>query len=76
MIRNFLKIISLKNFGKAHVEATMANSIGEIFKSKGELNKALYYYRESLRLETKKNKAFMYNKIANIYFYKMIIKKR
>ncbi|WP_273039915.1 hypothetical protein [Thermodesulfovibrio thiophilus] len=41
MIRNFLKIISLKNFGKAHVEATMANSIGEIFKSKGELNKAL-----------------------------------
>ncbi len=39
MIRNFLKIISLKNFGKAHVEATMANSIGEIFKSKGELNK-------------------------------------
>jgi len=41
MIRNFLKIISLKNFAKAHVEATMANSIGEIFKSKGELNKAL-----------------------------------
>ncbi|HQD35867.1 MAG TPA: hypothetical protein PKV92_02055 [Thermodesulfovibrio thiophilus] len=32
----------------------MANSIGEIFKSKGELNKALYYYRESLRLETNK----------------------
>lgn len=54
MIRNFLKIISLKNFAKAHVKATMANSIGEIFKSKGELNNALYYYRKFLRLETNK----------------------
>jgi tetratricopeptide (TPR) repeat protein len=48
--------------------AVLNNIAGMIYRNKGELDKALGYYEESLRLQTdEKEKATTYNNIAIIY---------
>ncbi len=60
-----------KKYGDRKGEATMLNNIGIIFHKKGELDKALEYYQESLRLKTnEKDKTPTYNNIAVIYYKK------
>jgi tetratricopeptide (TPR) repeat protein len=64
-----LKSLNLaKNLGNRKYEATALNNMALIFYDKGELDKALEYYKESLRLKTdEKGKATTYNNIALIY---------
>jgi tetratricopeptide (TPR) repeat protein len=68
----FSKSLSLaKDFGNTDLQAAILNNIGEIYVVKGELNKALSYCEESLRLKTnEKAKAPTYNNIAMIYTQK------
>jgi tetratricopeptide (TPR) repeat protein len=50
------------------MQASALNNIAGIYLNKGELDKALGYYEESLRLQTdEKEKATTYNNIAIIY---------
>ncbi|MFZ8787696.1 tetratricopeptide repeat protein [Thermocrinis sp.] len=57
-------------------QAVVLNNIAGIYRDKGELDKALGYYEESLRLQTdKKEKAITYNNIALIYVNKGKYKK-
>jgi tetratricopeptide (TPR) repeat protein len=57
-----------KDLGNTAAQATLLNNIAGIYKNKGELDKALSYYEESLSLETnEKDKATTYNNIATIY---------
>jgi tetratricopeptide (TPR) repeat protein len=67
-------IISLslaKGLGNTDEQAGLLNDIGGIYKDKGELDKALSSYEESLRLETnEKEKASIYNNIAVVYYQK------
>jgi tetratricopeptide (TPR) repeat protein len=57
-----------KDLGNTTMQATLINNIAAIYYDKGELDKALSYYEESLSLETnEKDKAVTYNNIANVY---------
>jgi len=57
-----------RDIGDKGMQAAVLNNIAVIYYAKGELEKALGYYEESLRLETdEKEKAPTYNNIANIY---------
>jgi tetratricopeptide (TPR) repeat protein len=57
-----------KDLGKTVMQAPLLNNIATIYNRKGELDKALSYYEESLSLQTnEKEKATTYNNIANIY---------
>lgn len=57
-----------KKLGDREGEAVLLNNIAGIFRNKGELDKALKYYEESLRLQTdEREKAPTYNNIAFIY---------
>jgi tetratricopeptide (TPR) repeat protein len=53
--------------GTKNEEATALNNIALIYDKKGELDKALDYYEQSLRLKSEKEKAPTYNNIALIY---------
>jgi len=60
-----------KDLGNTDMQASVLNNIAIIYKEKGELDKALSYYKDSLNLQTnEKEKATIYNNIANIYSYK------
>lgn len=57
-----------KELGKKDLEAIELNNIALIFDSKGEFDKALNYYQESLKLKDHETeKATTYNNIAIIY---------
>ena len=57
-----------KKLGNREYEVTALNNIALILNDKGELDKALEYLEESLRLSTdEKDKASIYNNIALIY---------
>jgi Tfp pilus assembly protein PilF len=59
-----------KDLGNTDDQATLLNNIAGIYDKKGELDKALSYYEESLSLKTEKEKAPIYNNIALIYIKK------
>jgi tetratricopeptide (TPR) repeat protein len=60
-----------KDLGNIAAQASLLNNIAVIYKDKGELDKALSYYEESLSLKTnEKDKAPIYNNIALIYYEK------
>ncbi len=60
-----------RDLGDKSMQATILNNIANIYEKKDELDKALGYYEESLRLETdEKEKATTYNNIAIIYVNK------
>jgi tetratricopeptide (TPR) repeat protein len=65
----FSRSLSLaRDMGNKSMQASALNNIAGIYKDKGELDKALDYYEESLRLKTdEKEKATTYNNIAIIY---------
>ncbi|WP_022855675.1 tetratricopeptide repeat protein [Thermodesulfobacterium thermophilum] len=57
-----------KELGDKRGEAASLNNIAGIYRRKGEYQKALEYYNESLRLKTdEKEKAVTYNNIATLY---------
>jgi tetratricopeptide (TPR) repeat protein len=57
-----------KDLGNTDMQATLLNNIANVYYNKGELDKALSYYEESLSLRTnEKDKAVTYNNIANTY---------
>jgi tetratricopeptide (TPR) repeat protein len=57
-----------RDLGDISMQATLLNNIANIYYAKGELDKALSYCEESLRLKTnEKKKATTYNNIALIY---------
>jgi tetratricopeptide (TPR) repeat protein len=57
-----------RDLGNRVVEAAVLNNIAGIYYRTGELDKALDYYEESLKLQTdEKEKATTYNNIAIIY---------
>jgi len=57
-----------RDLGDKSMQASVLNNMANIYKKKDELDKALSYYEESLRLETdEKEKATTYNNIAIIY---------
>jgi len=57
-----------KDLGNTAAQATLLNNIAGIYVYKGELDKALSYYEESLSLTTnEKYEAHIYNNIAFIY---------
>jgi len=50
------------------MQASVLNNIANIYEKKDELDKALGFYEESLRLKTdEKEKAITYSNIATIY---------
>ncbi|MBX0311199.1 MAG: tetratricopeptide repeat protein [Sulfurihydrogenibium sp.] len=60
-----------KGLGNTDMQGFILNNIAGIHKDKGELDKALSYYEESLSLTTsEKDKAVIYGNIANIYYEK------
>jgi tetratricopeptide (TPR) repeat protein len=60
-----------KDLGNTDLQASLLDGIGEIYRFKGELDKALSYCEESLRLRTnEKEKAPTYNNIALLYSQK------
>jgi tetratricopeptide (TPR) repeat protein len=65
----FSRSLSLaKDLGNTAMQAKLLNNIAAIYDNKGELNKALSYYEESLSLKTnEKDKAPTYSNIALIY---------
>jgi tetratricopeptide (TPR) repeat protein len=65
----FSKSLSLaKDLGNTNMQVSLLNNIAGIYKDKGELDKALSYYEESLSLNTnEKDGATIYNNIATIY---------
>jgi len=64
-------LILAKDLGNTDMQATLLNNIANVFYSKGELDKALSYFEESLSLKTnEKDKAVTYNNISTIYYYK------
>jgi len=57
-----------KYLGSKRMQGSLLNNIGDIYYNKGELDKALNYYEESLSLPTnEKGRAITYNNIAVIY---------
>jgi tetratricopeptide (TPR) repeat protein len=65
-----------RDLGDKSMQASVLNNIAVIYDDKGELDKALGYYEESLRLKTdEKEKATTYNNIAVIYVKKATIKR-
>jgi len=63
--RSLMLAIDLEN---ESMQASVLNNIAVIYDNKGELDKALGYFEESLRLQTdEKEKATTYNNIAIIY---------
>ena len=61
-------LILARDLGNRSMQASVLNNIAVIYDDKGELDKALGYYEESLRLKTdEKAKATTYNNIATIY---------
>jgi len=65
-----------KELGNKEQEATMLHNIAEIFQTKGEYDKALRYYEESLRLKiNEKDKATTYNNMALIHSARGDLKK-
>ncbi len=68
----FSRSLSLaRDLGNKSMQATGLNNIAVIYYYKGELDKALDFHEESLRLQTdEKEKAPTYNNIANIYYKK------
>jgi tetratricopeptide (TPR) repeat protein len=64
-------IVSLSlaiGLGNESMQAAVLNNIAGIYKDKGELDKALGFYEESLRLQTDgKEKAAIYHNIAGVY---------
>jgi tetratricopeptide (TPR) repeat protein len=57
-----------RDLGDRRMQAANLNNIAEIYRKKGEFDKALNYYEESLRLKTdEKEKATTYNNMALIY---------
>jgi tetratricopeptide (TPR) repeat protein len=73
----FSRSLSLaKDLGDTDMQAKLLNNIAVIYNHKGELDKALSYYEESLSLTTnEKDEASIYNNIAEIYGYKGNYKK-
>jgi tetratricopeptide (TPR) repeat protein len=65
----FSRSLSLaRGLGNRIIQASALNNIAVIYDKKGELDKALGFYEESLRLQTdEKEKAATYNNIAVIY---------
>jgi tetratricopeptide (TPR) repeat protein len=65
----FSRSLSLaRDLGDRSMQAEVLNNIANIYRDKDELDKALGYYEESLRLQTdEKEKAATYNNIAIIY---------
>jgi tetratricopeptide (TPR) repeat protein len=65
----FNRSLSLaRSLGDRRVQAAVLNNIAGIYYEKGESDKALGYYEESLRLQTdEKEKATIYNNMALIY---------
>jgi len=60
-----------RDLGDIRGQATLLNNIAGIYYAKDELDKALEYYKESLRLQTdEKEKANLYNNMAIIYVEK------
>ena len=60
-----------RELGDTYMQASVLNNIAYIFDLKGESNKAIGYYEESLSLTTnEKDKAPTYNNIALIYYTK------
>jgi tetratricopeptide (TPR) repeat protein len=60
-----------KDLDNTDAQAAILNNIAGIYDEKGELDKALSYYDESLRLErNEKEKVAVYNNIAMIYYKK------
>jgi tetratricopeptide (TPR) repeat protein len=60
-----------RELGDTYMQASVLNNIAYIFDLKGEPNKAIGYYEESLSLQTnEKDKATTYNNIAVIYYNK------
>jgi len=60
-----------RDLGDRRMQAANLNNIAGIYEKKGELDKALDYYEESLRLQTdEKEKAPTYNNMALIYSQK------
>jgi len=57
-----------KDLGNTDMQADLLNNIAVIYNKKGELDKALSYFEESLSLKTnEKDKVAIYNNIALIY---------
>jgi tetratricopeptide (TPR) repeat protein len=65
----FMKsLISAKELNNIVMQASIISNIANVYFSKGELDKALSYYEESLSLITgEKDKAVIYSNIALIY---------
>jgi tetratricopeptide (TPR) repeat protein len=68
----FSRSLSLaRHLGNRNMQTSILNNIAVIYQKKGELNKALSYYEEILRLQTgKREKVASYNNIATIYYKK------
>jgi tetratricopeptide (TPR) repeat protein len=57
-----------KDLGNKDLHISILNNIADIYKGKGELDKALSYYEEALSLQTNEEaKALTYNNIASLY---------
>ncbi len=56
-----------KEIGDRKGESTALNNIASIFEQKGELDKALSYYEDSLKFKEEKDKATTHNNIAIVY---------
>jgi len=68
LVQYILSLILAIDLGNKSMQASVLNNIAGILIYKGELDKALGYYEESLRLKTdEKEKATTYNNIALIY---------
>ena len=65
----FSRSLSLaRDLGNKSMQASVLNNIANIYEKKDQLDKALGFYEESLRLQTnEKEKASTYNNIAIIY---------
>jgi tetratricopeptide (TPR) repeat protein len=60
-----------RHLGNRNMQTLVLNNIAGIYGDKGELDKALGYYEETLRLQIgEREKAGTYNNIATIYYKK------